>query len=207
MYTLSQDAVAINDDRFTFTNLPYSLGLLEFLLGLLLLTEHVSLLDFTTFTPSCSGKDNFTINKNTSRFWIIHWLKRRNFNWRNIIKALLKRFCLSMVTLRFYPDSKLRSALYRKINCQHHQKVLISSFHVQTQKLKKHNFKIKTLSLRIYKRRAGQETHVLSKMYLTFLDHNALCSFIKDMIPPVKTKLVSSIITNLHTKWNECQSN
>ena len=68
MYTLSQDAVAINDDRFTFTNLPYSLGLLEFLLGLLLLTEHVSLLDFTTFTPSCSGKDNFTINKNTSRF-------------------------------------------------------------------------------------------------------------------------------------------
>ena len=38
-------------------------------------------------------------------------------------------------------------------------------------------------------------------MYLTFLDHNALCSFIKDMIPPVKTKLVSSIITNLHTKW------
>ena len=113
-----------------------------------------------------------------------------------------------MVTLGFYPDSKkLRSALYRIINCQHHWKVLISSFHVQTQKLKKHNFKIKTLSLRIYKRRAGQETHVLYKMYLTFLDHNALCSFIKDMIPPVKTKLVSSIITNLHTKWNECQSN
>ena len=62
MYTLSQNAVAINDDPFTFTNLPYSLGLLEFLFGLLLLTEHVSLLDFNTVTPSCSGKDNFTIN-------------------------------------------------------------------------------------------------------------------------------------------------
>lgn len=149
MYTLSQDAVAINDDHFTFTNLPYSLGSLEFLLGLLLLTEHVSLLDFTTFTPSCSGKDNFTVNKNTSRFWIIHWLKRRNFNWRSIIKALLKRFCLSMVTLGLYPDSKFRSVSYRIINYQHHGKVLISGFHVQTQKLQKQNFKIKTLSLRI----------------------------------------------------------
>ena len=78
-HTLSHDAVATNDDPFTFTNLPYSLGLLVFLLGLLLLTEHASLLDFTTFTPSFSGKDNFTINKNNSRFWIIHWLKRRNF--------------------------------------------------------------------------------------------------------------------------------
>lgn len=68
---------------------------------------------------------------------------------RNIIKALLKRFCLSMITLGFYPDSKLWSALYRVINCQLHQKVLISSFHGQTQKLQKHNFKIKTLSLRI----------------------------------------------------------
>lgn len=112
-----------------------------------------------------------------------------------------------MVTLGFNPHSKFRSALYRIINCQHHRKVLISSFHLQTQKLKKHNFKIKTLSLRIQKRRAGQETHVLSKMYLTFLDHNVLCSFIEDMIPPVKTKLVSSIITNLHTKWNKWQSN
>lgn len=112
-----------------------------------------------------------------------------------------------MVTQGFYLDSKFRSALYRIINCQHHQKVFISSFHAQNQKLKKHNFKIKTLSLRIQKRRAGQETHVFSKMYLTFLDHNALCSFIEDMIPPVKTKLVSSIITNLHAKWNKCQSN
>lgn len=108
-----------------------------------------------------------------------------------------------MVTLGFYSDSKFRSPLYRIINCQHHRKVLISSFHVQTQTLQKHNFKIKTLSVRIQKRRAGQEMHVLSKMYLTFLDHNALCSFIEDMIPPVKTKLVSSIITNLHTKWNK----
>lgn len=68
---------------------------------------------------------------------------------RNIIKAPLKRFCLSMVTQGFYLDSKFRSALYRIINCQHHQKVFISSFHAQNQKLKKHNFKIKTLSLRI----------------------------------------------------------
>ena len=121
------------------------------------------------------------------------------------IPSLLPNQEMTILQIQCY--SKFRSALYRIINCQQHRKVLISSFHVQSQKLQKHNFKIKTLSLRIKKRRAGQETHVLSKMYLTFLDHNALCSFIEDMIPPVKTKLVSSIITNLHTKWNKCQSN
>ena len=45
--------------------------------------------------------------------------------------------------------------------------------------------------------------------YLTFLYHNTFGSFIEDMIPPVKAKLISSIKPNLtmtinHNFYNNC---